>query len=235
MRMRLLLRRLTVSSPRMSVRSSLPWPLRWALGALVLGFSAALALWAFEFGKDIAGLDRHTEREFLVLRAQVDDLNAQLAKAQEVANTSQSLLTTEQVTQEQLALQIKQLQSDNETLRSDLGFFERLLPSAGGGALNIRGLQAERISSAQYKWQVLIIQAAKNSPEFTGKIQVSLSGTLNGKSWSINTHAAPEPVVVRSYLRKEGLVEVPQQAVIKSITAQIERDGSTVSVHTTKL
>ena len=235
MRMRLLLRRLTVSSPRMSVRSALPWPLRWAVGALALGFSAALGLWAFEFGKDIAGLDRHTEREFLVLRAQVDDLNAQLAIAQEVANTAQSLLTTEQVAQEQLALQIKQLQSDNETLRSDLGFFERLLPSAGGGALNIRGLQAERISPAQFKWQVLIIQAAKNSPEFTGKIQVSLSGTLNGKPWSINTNATPEPVVVRSYLRKEGLVEVPQQAVIKSITAQIERDGSTVSVHTTKL
>jgi hypothetical protein len=235
MRMRLLLRRLTVSSPRMSVRSSLPWPLRWVVGALVLGFSAALALWAFEFGKDIAGLDRHTEREFLVLRTQIDDLTAQLAKAQEVANTAQSLLTTEQVAQEQLGLQIKKLQSDNEMLRSDLGFFERLLPSAGGGDLNIRGLQAERISPAQYKWQVLIIQAAKNSPEFAGKIQVSLSGTLNGKPWSINTNATPEPVVVRSYLRKEGLVEVPQQAVIKSITAQIERDGSTVSVHTTKL
>ena len=235
MRMRLLLRRLTVSSPRMSVRSSLPWPLRWVVGALVLGFSAALALWAFEFGKDIAGLDRYTEREFLALRAQVDDLTVQLAKAQEVANTSQSLLTTEQVAQEQLGLQIKQLQSDNEMLRSDLGFFERLLPSAGGGALNIRGLQAERISPDQYKWQVLIIQAAKNSPEFRGTIQVSLSGTLNGKPWSVNTNAEPESVVVRSYLRKEGVMDVPSQAVITSITAQIERNGSTVSVHTTKL
>jgi len=219
----------------MSVRSSLPWPLRWAVGALALGFSAALGLWAFEFGKDIAGLDRYTEREFLVLRAQVDDLTQQLSKAQEVANTSQSLLTTEQVAQEQLALQIKQLQSDNEMLRSDLGFFERLLPSAGGGALNIRGLQAERISSDQYKWQVLIIQAAKNSPEFRGTIQVSLSGTLNGKPWSVNTNAEPESVVVRSYLRKEGVMDVPSQAVITSITAQIERNGSTVSVHTTKL
>jgi hypothetical protein len=219
----------------MSVRSSLPWPLRWAVGALALGFSAALGLWAFEFGKDIAGLDRYTEREFLVLRAQVDDLTQQLSKAQEVANTSQSLLTTEQVAQEQLALQIKQLQSDNEMLRSDLGFFERLLPSAGGGALNIRGLQAERISSDQYKWQVLIIQAAKNSPEFRGTIQVSLSGTLNGKPWSVNTNAEPESVVVRSYLRKEGVMDVPSQAVVRSITAKIERDGSTVSVHTMKL
>jgi hypothetical protein len=219
----------------MSVRSSLPWPLRWAVGALALGFSAALGLWAFEFGKDIAGLDRYTEREFLVLRAQVDDLTQQLSKAQEVANTSQSLLTTEQVAQEQLALQIKQLQSDNEMLRSDLGFFERLLPSAGGGALNIRGLQAERISTEQYKWQVLIIQAAKNSPEFRGTIQVSLSGTLNGKPWSVNTNAEPESVVVRSYLRKEGVMDVPSQAVVRSITAKIERDGSTVSVHTMKL
>jgi hypothetical protein len=219
----------------MSVRSSLPWPLRWAVGALALGFSAALGLWAFEFGKDIAGLDRYTEREFLVLRAQVDDLTQQLSKAQEIANTSQSLLTTEQVAQEQLALQIKQLQSDNEMLRSDLGFFERLLPSAGGGALNIRGLQAERISTEQYKWQVLIIQAAKNSPEFRGTIQVSLSGTLNGKPWSINTNDVPESVVVRSYLRKEGVMDVPSQAVVRSITAKIERDGSTVSVHTMKL
>ncbi len=219
----------------MSVRSSLPWPLRWAVGALALGFSAALGLWAFEFGKDIAGLDRHTEREFLALRAQVDDLTLQLSKAQEVANTAQSLLTTEQVAQEQLALQIKQLQADNEMLRSDLGFFERLLPSAGGGALNIRGLQAERISTEQYKWQVLIIQAAKNSPEFAGTIQVSLSGTLNGKPWSINSNAVPETVVVRSYLRKEGVMNVPPQAVVRSITAKIERDGSTVSVHTMKL
>ena len=219
----------------MSVRSTLPWPLRWIVLALALGFSASLALWAFEFGKDIAGLDRYTEQEFLALRAQVDDLKEELMKAQEVANTSESLLTTEQVAQEQLALQIKQLQSDNETLRSDLGFFERLLPSAGGGALNIRGLQADRVSSNQYKWQVLIIQATKNSPEFSGTIQVSLSGTLNNKPWSINTNAVPEPVVVRSYLRKEGLIEVPQQAVVKSITAQIERNGSTVSVHTMKL
>jgi len=235
MRMRVLLRRLTVSSPRVSVRSALPWPLRWVVWALVLGFSASLALWAFEFGKDIAGLDRHTEQEFVELRGQVAELTAQLAKAQEVANTSQSLLTTEQVAQEQLALQIKQLQSDNEALRSDLGFFERLLPSAGGGALSIRGLQAERITTGQYKWQVLIIQAAKNSPDFSGTIQVSLSGTLGGKPWSMQAQAAPEPVLVRSYLRKEGLVDVPQQAVVKSITAQIERNGSTVSVHTMRL
>ena len=55
MRFRLLRRRLTISAPRMAVRSALPWPFRWALLAIVLGFCSAIGLWAFEFGKDIAG------------------------------------------------------------------------------------------------------------------------------------------------------------------------------------
>jgi len=47
MRWKLWRRRLSVSAPRMIVRSHLPWPLRWAVAAVVLGFSAAIALWAF--------------------------------------------------------------------------------------------------------------------------------------------------------------------------------------------
>ena len=46
----------------MIVRSHLPWPLRWVFVALMFGFSAASALWAFEFGQDIAGLDRARRR-----------------------------------------------------------------------------------------------------------------------------------------------------------------------------
>lgn len=50
MRFRLLRRRLTISAPRVAVRSALPWPLRWIMLAVVFGFCAAIALWAFEFG-----------------------------------------------------------------------------------------------------------------------------------------------------------------------------------------
>ena len=63
MKFRLIRRRLTISAPRMSVRSAMPWPLRWALAAIVFGFCAAIALWAFEFGKDIAGLERGAKEE----------------------------------------------------------------------------------------------------------------------------------------------------------------------------
>ena len=70
MRWKLLRRRLSVSAPRMIVRSRLPWPLRWAALAMMLGFSAAIALWAFEFGKSIAGLERGDKEELLQLRAE---------------------------------------------------------------------------------------------------------------------------------------------------------------------
>ena len=52
----------------MAVRSALPWPFRWAVLAIVFGFCAAIGLWAFEFGKDIAGLDHGTKDELVQLR-----------------------------------------------------------------------------------------------------------------------------------------------------------------------
>ena len=58
MRWKLWRRRLTISAPRMAIRSAIPWPLRWLLGAVVLGLSAAVALWTFEKGREFAGLDR---------------------------------------------------------------------------------------------------------------------------------------------------------------------------------
>ena len=79
MRFRLLRRRLTISAPRMSVRSALPWPFRWAGLAIVLGFCAAIGLWAFEFGKDIAGLDGGTKEELTRARAELGGLRDELA------------------------------------------------------------------------------------------------------------------------------------------------------------
>ncbi len=233
MRFRLLRRRLTVSAPMVSVRSRLPWPLRWLLGAIVLGFSAALAVWAFEFGKDIAGLDRHAKQELEQLRREVQVLRADLGQAQSVANTSESLLIAERSAQEQLLVQLRQLQADNEALRSDLGFFERLIPGSGTDALSIRGLQAERMSGTQLRWQVLMMQPAKNAPDFKGALEVSFTGTLAGKAWTVTQ--APQPVLIKGYLRMEGLMDVPAQAVVNSVTAKILQGTSVRSMQSAHL
>lgn len=235
MRLRLLRRRLTVSAPRVSVRSALPWPFRWLLGAVVLGFSGALALWAFEFGKDIAGLDRNAKQELAQLRQEVEQLREDLTKAQSVANTSESLLTAEKVAQEQLVGQLRQLQADNQTLRNDLGFFERLIPGSGTDAPTIRALQAERLSPVQIKWQALMIQAVKNAPDYRGALAITFAGTLDGKPWSMASALAPQAVVIKGYLRLEGVVDVPPGAVVKTVTAKLLQGSAVKSVQTTPL
>lgn len=235
MKLRLLRRRLTVSAPRVAVRSALPWTVRWLLGALLLGFSGALALWAFEFGKEIAGLERNARQELEQLRVEVQQLRTQLGAAQSVVNTSESLLTAERAAQEQLLLQIRQLEADNQSLRSDLGFFERLIPGSGGDALSIRGLQVERVADGQFRWQVLMIQAVKNAPEFKGALELSFAGTLDGKPWTLTPPNSPQTVLVRSYSRQEGVVDVPPQAVVKTVTAKILQGGTVKSVQTVQL
>ncbi len=219
----------------MAIRSAVPWPVRWLIAALVLGFSGALALWAFEFGKDIAGLDRNAKQELAQLREEVVRLRTELADARTVANTAESLLTTEKVAQEQLLLQIRQLEQDNQALRSDLGFFERLIPGGGVSGLAIRGIQGERLSDTQLKWQVLLIQAEKNAPEFRGQLEISVNGLLAGKPWNAVFGGKAQTVTVQRYLRQEGVLELPPGLVAKSITARVLQGNTVRALQTTRL
>ncbi len=236
MRWRLVRRRWSAGAPRVAVRSALPWPLRWLLAAIMLGFSGALALWAFEFGRDIAGLDRNAREELQQLRGEVVDLRAQLLESRAQSSTSVSQITADRAMLDQLQVQIRQLEADNQSLRSDLGFFERLIPAGGSGdALAIRGLQAERLSATQWRWQVLMIQPARRAPEFRGTLEVSFTGTLAGKPWSAKHAPTPQAVLVKGYLRQEGVVELPAQAEIKSVTAKVLQGSAVRTVQTSEL
>ncbi len=221
MRLKLLRRRLSISAPRMIVRSHLPWPLRWAVIALMFGFSAALALWAFEFGKNIAGLDRHAADELQRLRVEVAQLHGEREKAVSIANTAESLLKTEKAAQDKLAQQLKQAEADNMTLKSDLGFFERLLPSGAGEGLIVRGLQAELPSPGQVRYQLLVMQAGKVVSEFSGRYEITLSGTLDGKPWVFVQPGGSQPVQLKQYLRVGGMFDHPAQAVVKTVSVRV--------------
>ena len=86
MRFKLLRRRLTISAPRVAVRSALPWPFRWVLIAIVLGFSAAIALWAFEIGKGLAGVDSGAKEELVQLKGELQLLRDERNRAQSIAS-----------------------------------------------------------------------------------------------------------------------------------------------------
>lgn len=244
MRFRLLRRRLTISAPRMAIRSSLPWPLRWAAAALVLGFCAAIGLWAFELGKDLAGIDDDAKQELAQLRIENAMLKEERDKAQSVLNTSGSLLTAEKATQEKLVSQIKSLETENRALKDDLGFFEKLIPTGGNEGVAIRGLQAELLNAGvQLKWQILVIQPTKNAPAFNGKLEIMLSGLqggapstgAGGKPWVQIVGGAAQPLQFTQYRRLENVIDLPSQVVVKEISAKVIEGSITRAVQVYKL
>lgn len=205
----------------MIVRSHLPWPLRWVVLALMLGFSAALALWAFELGKSLAGLDRDAKAELAQLRQEVSTLRDEREKATTVANTAASLLKSERAAQEKLAQQVKSAEGENLALKADLGFFERLLPAGTVQGVSIRALQAEPQAAGQLRFQLLVMQPGKTQPDFNGRYDLTLSGSLDGKPWTLSAPGGPQPLHVKQYLRVEGLVVHPPQAVVKTLQARV--------------
>ena len=205
MRLKLLRRRLSISAPRMIVRSHLPWPLRWAVIALMFGFSAALALWAFEFGKSIAGLDRNATGELQRLRVEVTQLRGE----------------REKTVQEKLALQLRQAGVDTLAMKSDLWFFERLLPAGASEGVVIRGLQIEPQSPGHVRFQLLVMQPSKTLPEFKGRYEMTRTGTLDGKPWTFVSSGGPQALQFKKYLRIEGMLDPPALAVVKTAYARV--------------
>lgn len=217
------------------MRSHLPWPLRWAVAAVALGFSAAIALWAFELGKGLAGLDRHDKEELGQLRAEVQRLRGENERAVSLSNTVDSLLKTERAAQERLAQQVRQLEAERQTLRQDLGFFERLLPAAGEG-LQLRGLMAEASQAGQLRYQMLVMQIGRDAGEFSGRYELLLSGQLDGKAWALGLPEGSRVLKLRQYARVEGLVDHPPGAVVKTVQARvIDAKGAIRATQTIKL
>ena len=241
MRLRLLRRRRNAGTPRLLVRRVLPWPLRWALVALVLGFCAAVALWAFEFGRSLAGLDGAARAELQRLRAEVGLLRGERSQVLSLANTSDSMRTAERAAQNHLGAQLRQLEAENRNLREDLGFFERLMPvdgaaSVGTGSIAIRGLQADLVSSVQLRWQALVMQPVRNAPEFQGRLELTLAGLSGGRPWTLPLPGGPVALQMRQYRRLEGLVELPPNTVVQTVSAQVlDAAAAPRATHTVRL
>jgi DnaJ-domain-containing protein 1 len=235
MRWKLFRRRMSISAPRMIVRSHLPWPLRWVVLAVAFGFSAALALWAFEFGKEIAGLEKGSKEELAQLRGELKTLRDERERAQSIANTADSLLKAERATQDKLSQQLRQTEAEVMALKADLGFFERLLPASGDG-LAVRALQAEAVQPGQLRYQLLLMQNGRSPTEFKGRYELLLTGTLDGKTWTFSPQGGPKALSVKQYARVEGLIDHPAPAVVKTVQVRVlDNSGGVRASQTVKL
>jgi len=241
MKFRLWWRRMSVSSPRMTIKSQLPWPVRAAIfvggAAVVIGLGSLI----YEDGR-VPGFAVDGHDEILHLKEQVQKLTAERDQYSTTANSAETKQNIDRSEQQQLAVQVKSLEDENTKLKEDLAFFESLLPvDANAQGVSIRKLKAESVAPNQLHYQLLVMQGGKGDHDFTGNLQLNVTVVQNGKSAMI---AFPEPAATpaanapsataetdnfklafKHYQRVDGVLTLPDGAVIKSVQARILDKG----------
>jgi len=244
MKYKLWVRRMSISAPKMTVKSHFPWPLKALFLVLVLGFGGAIALWIYDLGRDFTGHSPVVSKQQLAdLNEKVSALTAERDRFSSTVNAAESRLNIEKAAQEQLGQQIKILEAQNAKLKEDLAFFEGLLPNATGKqGITIQRLTAELLTPTQLRYRMLIMQGGKG-PNFVGNVQLLVTATIAGKSVvltfpSANATAADKAASqldFKYYQRVEAELTLPEGAVVKAIQAKVMEKGQMRAQQTSNL
>lgn len=235
-RLRLYLRHVTTSSPRMRVSAPiLPRYLQWLLIVLFFVLSIATAIGAYHFGKFSASLpSTNLHTELVSLRQEVASLRTEKELTDRILTTSDTLLATELATRDKLSERIHTLEQENQTLLEDLRFFEKLIPTKNGKGLDIRGIQTEIIAPRQLRWRILLIQASKNPGTFKGQLSLIFNGEQNGKPWAQTVDDASLTLKFGQYERISGIYTFPENVTLKSLTVKVTKNNKLRAISTMK-
>jgi hypothetical protein len=73
------------------------------------------------------------------------------------------------------------------------------------------------------------------SAEFAGRYEIVLTGTMDGRAWSFSPAGGARVLQLRQYARLEGVIEHPQQAVVKTVQVRVtDGRGNLVATQTIK-
>ncbi|MFC5476517.1 DUF6776 family protein [Paraherbaspirillum soli] len=229
----------------MTIKSHLPWPLKAVFLAVVVGLGGAIAMWAYDLGRDFTGHKPIVSKQQLAdLNTQISTLTAERDGYLTTVNAAESKLNIERAMQGQLSTQIKALETENAKLKADLAFFEGLLPNATGNqGMTIQRLSVELLTPTQLRYRMLIMQGGKVGKDFSGNVQLLVNATVNGKSAVLaypgqssgaNDKAAYQ-LDFKYYQRVEGVLTLPDGAVAKTIQAKVLEKGQVRAQQTTNL
>lgn len=244
MKYKLWVRRMSISAPKMTVKSHYPWPLKALFLVLVLGFGGAVAMWIYDLGRDFTGHSPMVSKQQLAeLNEKVNALTAERDRFSSTVNAAESRLNIEKAAQEQLGQQIKVLETQNAKLKEDLAFFEGLLPNATGSqGITIQRLTAELLTPTQLRYRMLIMQGGKGA-NFVGNVQLLVTATVAGKSTVLIFPGASATAAEKTasqldfkyYQRVEAELTLPEGAVVKAIQAKVMEKGQMRAQQTSNL
>ncbi len=217
----------------MTIRTRLPWPVRLIMTALILGLAGAMAMWAYDMGRSITGFNPTTSRQQITkLNEQIEKLMIERDSLSTSVDAAESKLNIERSTQKQLAAQAKVLEQENIKLKEDLAFFDSLLPTATGPAgVSIRRMKVALIGPNQLRYQLLLMQGGKGTLEFSGSLQLSITGLQAGKNVMIvvpgngTVDADKFKLGFKHYQRVDNVFTLPEGVSVKAVQARVLEKG----------
>jgi hypothetical protein len=225
-------RRMSISSPRMAVRSRSSWPMRLATMAIAFALGAAAALWFWNPVHVIGPNGQDVGKKLSDYQEQLEKLTEERDQFSTTANASESQINMERAAQKQLAAQVKTLEQENTKLKEDLAFFDSLLPNATGPlGINIRRLKVDLVAPNQLRYRLLIMQGGKGDQVFTGNLQLAVTVLQGGKSAMINfpdgnpSELDKFKLSFKYYQRVEGVLTLPEGTTVRLVQARVLEKG----------
>lgn len=225
------------AAPRLTVQRHVPLWLR-VLGillAVLVGGAIAIMGWQATVGKGATQRDALLQ-ENQILKDQLALAVAHGMKLQTLADTAEARIKIEQTAQQDLARQLTALESDNAKIKVDLAYMESLLPTAASntGAISIRRLAFDKDkTSSQWQMKALLVQADKVEREFSGTLQVVVTGLQNGKpaTWTWPDSTKPDTVSkakisFKRTLRLDESLVMPVEMQVKTMQLRVLEGGS---------
>lgn len=118
--------RFGISAPQVAIRAHVPWHLRvFSIVVLVL-LLLALAVWAFDFGRQIAGFNQN---EISALQSSKAALEEEVGRLRGLLAASENNLQIEKAAQKELSDKHSVLVEENTRLKEELAVLERLSKS----------------------------------------------------------------------------------------------------------
>ena len=245
MKWKLLLRKLSISSPEVSVRAHLPGPVRRLLVFLVLALAAAAGVGIYEYGRGFGGPDRRElSAEIERLQLKLREAEAERSRLTATVTALEAQMKVERAAQDQLVKQAGELEAEASRLREDLAFFESLLPAkANASGIQIRSFRLQPDGAPEaIRYRLLVQQAGKPERDFVGAVQMQVNFVREGRSQSLQV---PDPAVpesrrslelsFRHYQRVEGTITLPEGATARSVVVRIVAAGQTHAQQTFQL
>lgn len=228
---------LSVSGPRVAVRTELPWALRAVMLLVVLTLAAAAGVAIYEVGRRLGGPDgEDLGTEVARLKTQLAQVTAERDRQSAAAVNWENRFRVERSAQDEIRAQMKQLTDENARLKGDLAFFESLLPTpanAKGVVIRSFRVQSDDGERSALRYRLLVQQSGRPDRDFVGAVSLTVNLQHDGRESVLQLpdpalpEAGPAPLSFRHYQRVEGSFPVPDGATVRSVLVRIQSGGET--------